>query len=483
MTWSIEQLEELRQIADKQADAAVHAIFESKQSSFLRETLSKMASNDSNELGQSFPESMIPGPLYDLINTELTQQFTDEDITMFQKAHEIWKAKGVRFVYVLFFRSLVYTYYAEKPANVLRLTRLLETHPRRRIIETAQFVFDVMDKDWWTPGKRGIITTVKIRLMHSAMRYMLLNHEALEPYEADKWGQPISQEDMVATNQVFSLTFIEGMNMLNDVLTPDEQEAWYYTWRRVGKMLGVEDELLSASVAEANELQLAIYKHLFNAPDHKSGVELSQALVVALEGFFMPEKFVLIQMKKMLHDNLFPQIFNELLGPTYEAKYPGLFAENVSSDGLLPEHVYDEFAVELLNFHTAITSNRATQKANLTPNNIQNTFNITDKHLDLLQTLMGDMKKLPVVSTMQHDFEEIKAKTADVFHRLLGSVEHVQAAEELALNIVKLKDKMMIMAIDSVSIIIIDLLSVYFREGKYAGFRISDDLKEHWELE
>lgn len=37
-------------------------------------------------------------------------------------------------------------------------------------------------------------------------------------------------------------------------------------------------------------------------------------------------------------------------------------------------------------------------------------------------------------------------------------------------------------AMNSVGGVIIGVLSLYFREGKEAGFRIPTDLKEHWAL-
>jgi ER-bound oxygenase mpaB/B'/Rubber oxygenase, catalytic domain len=481
MTWTVDQLEAFRHIKDQPADDAIAAIFASQSSGVLRTALSKIASNDSKELAHSFPESMVPGPLYDLINSELSQSFTDTDIEMFRRTHKVWREKGIKFVYILLFRSLPYTYEAEMPANVLTMTRLLETHPARRIIETAQFVFDVMDKDWWMPGNRGIITTVKIRLMHAAMRHMILNNEAQTPWDF-AWGQPICQEDMVATNQIFSLTFFEGMAMLGDELEAEDKEAWFYTWQRVGKILGVQDALQVSNVAEAISLQSAVYKHLFVSPTHKAGIELTKALVGALEQFLMPEKFILIQMKKMLYDEAYPNIINDMLAPTYQEKYPELFQENAGPNGLLPEHIYDHFLEELAGFHGAVSKVRSEKKAANDAANVPNSASITDKHLDILSIVLSDIKKLPLAGVLEHDFELIRQKTSDIFHKLLGFGHHIDEAEGQISGMVKLKDKLMIVAIDSISVILVDLLSVHFRPGKDAGFRISDDLKEHWEL-
>jgi len=163
-TWNGIDLDLLRQVMDKPADEAVSALLESGSMDHLRTLLIDMAQND------SIASDQLPKPMYDFIKGELAYSFSPEDIEFFNQTHEIWKEKGMKFIFILMFRSLPYTYMAEKPANVLKMTKLLIEHPERRIFETAQFVFDVMDKNWWEPDKRGILTALKVRIMHAAMR-------------------------------------------------------------------------------------------------------------------------------------------------------------------------------------------------------------------------------------------------------------------------------------------------------------------------
>jgi hypothetical protein len=78
--------------------------------------------------------------------------------------------------------------------------------------------------------------------MHSSMRHVILDNKNGEKWNED-WGKPISQEDLVATNQVFSLEFFKGMSMLGDTLSPEEQKAWFHTWKTIGRIMGVQDNL------------------------------------------------------------------------------------------------------------------------------------------------------------------------------------------------------------------------------------------------
>ncbi|MBK6389687.1 MAG: DUF2236 domain-containing protein [Saprospiraceae bacterium] len=203
-SWNDSDLNEFRQIMDPDADAAVQSLYKSVRFKTDRDELRAMAAND------AFVPVDLPDDLRLFVEKELSTTFTADDISKFEMTREIWKENGVQFIFILFFRALPYTYMAEKPANVLRLTKLLEDQPTRRVFETAQFVFDIMDKDWWDPEHRGILTALKVRIMHAAMRYNLLTNPEGEPWNKEAWGMPISQEDLIATNQCFPLSFLKA---------------------------------------------------------------------------------------------------------------------------------------------------------------------------------------------------------------------------------------------------------------------------------
>ena len=197
--WNGINLEDQRLIMDPPADDAVESIFEKENMGYLAGLLKNMAQND------DFVSDKLPKSMHDFVQKELSFSFTDQDIKYFNQTQKIWEKKGMKFIFILFFRALPYTYRAEKPANVLRMTKLLITHAERRIFETAQFVFDVMDKKWWTPDKKGILTATKIRIMHAGMRHVILDNNNSNEQWNPEWGKPVSQEDLIATNQVSHL--------------------------------------------------------------------------------------------------------------------------------------------------------------------------------------------------------------------------------------------------------------------------------------
>lgn len=450
-TWNGIDLDALRHVMDEPADQAVLSLYESKSMHHLRALLTDMAENDS-----AVPEE-LPTIMHDFVKDELEFQFSDYDIEMFKKSHHIWKEKGMKFCFVLFFRSLPYTYMAEKPANVLRMTKLLIEQPERRVFETAQFVFDVMDENWWEPDKRGILTALKVRIMHASMRHIILDKDGGEKWD-EEWGMPISQEDLVATNQTFSLEFFKGIEYLGDSLSEEEQIAWFHTWKRIGQLMGVQDNLLCKDIEEAWSLQDAIYNHLFHDENY-SGVTLSKALVETMAHFMLTPKFVLLLMRKMLADDKYPECFNKMLEPTYGKLYPEVFhkpetaEEKAKHDELLRSHFHEH----LKEYHGKVSEHRQKQKASM-------------PKLSLKARFISLFIRKPKRRRHLLDLH------LDIFHNLL----HHEDGET---PVDRLEEEMIKTAMSAIGGIMVSVLSVYFRDGKKTGFRIPDNLKDHWALE
>lgn len=453
--WNGIDLEALREVMDKPSDEAISSVYESHSMHHIAAILKGMAKND------GLVSEELPPALLDFIQIELNRPFSSDDIEMFNQAHEVWKKHGMKFIFILFFRALPYTYMAEKPANVLRMTRLLETHTDRRVIETAQFVFDVMDKKWWEPDKRGILTALKIRIMHSAMRHIILHPDKKGEKWNDDWGKPISQEDLVATNQVFSLEFFKGMEMLGQPLSAQEQKAWFHTWKTIGSIMGVQDELISKTVEEAWQLQHKIYDHLFNDQTH-SGIALSKALVDTMHHFHMPEKLILLLMKTMLADEQFPDCFERMLGPSYSDSYPEYFVSHKTAEDKnkhREEVLHKHFHSHIKEFYHAISEKKSELKKE------KNQSGFFAKLLSRILTLFG------IKFSGSHSIDLHLGKMHNILHDL-ESGEPVEKLEEDAI-------------LELISIfggIMVAVLSIHFRQGKESGFRIPNDIQENWAL-
>lgn len=452
--WNGIDLEALRQVMDKPADDAVLSVYKSNSMEHLRTILTDLAKNE------SMVSSELPKPMRDFVESELNFSFTPEDIELFNQTHEIWKKKGMRFIFILFFRALPYTYMAEKPANVLTMTKLLVDQPERRIFETAQFVFDVMDENWWEPDQRGILTALKVRIMHAAMRHVILDDTIGEKWN-EAWGKPISQEDLIATNQVFSLEFFKGLSMLGDDLSPEEQHAWFHTWKTIGKIMGVQDNLLCKNVNEAWDLQHNVYEHLFNDTT-VAGIPLTKALVETLHHFHLPTKLTLLIMRKMLADKQFPNCFNRMLGPSYKDEYPEVFqdfdteGENTAHEKLLRSHFHDQ----IKKYYKDIIDKKTDY------NKLKPLSGIIERIIAWVRKRLGlNLQKI-------HRFETHLNK----IHKIL----HPDGSDDF---IDELDEKLMMDAMSSLGTVMVGILTLHFRKGKQSGFRIPKTLQENWEID
>jgi hypothetical protein len=340
------------------------------------------------------------------------------------------------------------------------MTKLLETHAERRIFETAQFVFDVMDKNWWEPTHRGILTALKVRIMHAAMRHVILDSEKQGEKWNNEWGKPISQEDLIATNQVFSLEFFKGMAMLGLSLSSEEKKAWFHTWKTIGKIMGVNDELICATVDEAWDLQHTVYAHLFK-DETISGITLAKALVETLKHFHLPEKLILLLMKTMLADEQFPDCFERMLGPSYATAHPELFVvHNSEEEKEIHKKVLNKhFHEQVKDYHNILK----TKKDEFKPK--QEKMGFITKILFLIMSFFGFNKK--------GDF---------LFDIHLGKMHNLLYDKATGEPVEELEEEMIVELMKLFGGIMVAILSLHFRKGKETGFRIPATLQDNWAL-
>jgi len=158
---------------------------------------------------------------------------------------------GVLGTFVLAFRSLVGGYCSPAGNKPLAFSGRLKTAAARRLSETGRFVEAVSLPVGLNRGAPGFIAAARVRLMHAQVRRFLT---ASPRWDANAWGTPINQLDMAGTVLLFSLSVIEGLERLGVPLTSVNAEDLLHLWRHAGYLLGVREELLCATRAEAQTL-------------------------------------------------------------------------------------------------------------------------------------------------------------------------------------------------------------------------------------
>lgn len=155
----------------------------------------------------------------------------------------------------------------------LALSGQLVHRASQRLKDTTRYVFAVCQRDGLARGAEGFAMTVRVRLIHSQVRRLLLASGA---WRGDAWGAPVNQCHMAATNLMFSIGVLDALSRIGHRFQTREREALVHLWRYAGYLLGVDEGLLVAD-EQASRRLLDLVFAFEPAPDDDS-----RALVDAL---------------------------------------------------------------------------------------------------------------------------------------------------------------------------------------------------------
>ncbi|WP_329089894.1 DUF2236 domain-containing protein [Actinomadura citrea] len=121
---------------------------------------------------------------------------------------------------------------------------------RDRITKTAKLGYDIGSEKAFEPDGEMIVTCVKTRLVHAAVRHLLPK----SPYwtKAADEKIPISQADMMVTWHSLPTTVMQNLVRWKVPIPDAESEAFLLSWQLAGHMLGIQDEYIPKSWDEAN---------------------------------------------------------------------------------------------------------------------------------------------------------------------------------------------------------------------------------------
>jgi ER-bound oxygenase mpaB/B'/Rubber oxygenase, catalytic domain len=267
--WTDEFLEKMRQQCDPPADDAVGRLFQQGKVPEANSLMKLLVANE-----QVLPETLPAGLREYFEQSGQLPPWVDRELL--RAGEGLFTRYGPQALVALLCASLPSCYAAARIAQVLHLTVRLESDPFRRILETSQMVIDVMAPGGLEPGGYGLRSAQKVRLMHAAIRHLIRRSGHWNP----EWGQPINQEDLAGTLMTFAFVVPEGLKALRIDLTDEQQQAWLYVWRAVGRIIGVDERLIPADMDEARELTHFIRER--QVAYSKEGVAMTAALI---EGF------------------------------------------------------------------------------------------------------------------------------------------------------------------------------------------------------
>ncbi|WNG32104.1 DUF2236 domain-containing protein [Cystobacter fuscus] len=263
--WTDALLEPFRSVGDPVADPVVESIFANNEAAVVTRMLRSIAAN----------EHLVPAEMPDAVENYLNQ--TDDwpawaDPEKVRIGQRLFGRYGMQMALALFTWSLPSCYACAKGAQVLTATGRIDKYVNHRIIETSQFLLDVMAEGGLERGGRGVRTAQKIRLLHATIRYHVRHYPKWQP----EWGTPINQEDQAITLLTFAL-LPRTLTKLGLDFTPEEEDAFFHCWRVIGHILGIDAALLPRDPNEGQQLWDAITRRQV-APS-EAGRTLTRALI------------------------------------------------------------------------------------------------------------------------------------------------------------------------------------------------------------
>ena len=216
----------------------------------------------------------LPAPVREYF--EQTEGPLAVDPEALRRAQNVFATYGPEILMVLAFGSLPAAYAAHKGVQVLYRTAFLEKRPMRRVLETSRMMAEVMAPDGVAAEGRGLRIIQKVRLMHAGIRHMVQTDEEL-PWDDGALGVPINQEDLAGTLMTFSYVVLLGLEQLHLTLHPDDANGYLQTWSAIGRLMGIDDDLIPETMGEAEALTTRIrQRQLAGSPE---GIALTHALI------------------------------------------------------------------------------------------------------------------------------------------------------------------------------------------------------------
>jgi len=274
--FSDDELQAYRHKTDPVADAVIERILDAGRAEDINAMYKQLIEND----------DVVPAQLPQFAQ----DYFRDSDalpewadMARVRNGQEFFNKYAPEMALMLSLASLPTCYGCADGAQVLWRSHRIADPANRRILETTQFVLDVMEVGGLDPDSdaRGLRVIQKVRLMHASIRYYIGQHQSADPFPDADWGKPINQEDLVNTLMSFSRVTVNGLRNLGHRIDPVEEEDFFHAWRVIGHLMGIDADLNPTTVSEGQALMEQICRR--NWKPSPEGSELTEAVIKFVE--------------------------------------------------------------------------------------------------------------------------------------------------------------------------------------------------------
>lgn len=306
------------------------------------------------------------------LNFYFSDEFTPHHFTIspaekeiLHKAALFFNTHAVEATIILAVRSLLKQYAAYNATQVLGSTQMLKQYPHRRILATMDFVLDVMANNAFEPTGAGMRSIQKLRLVHAMIRHRIKTksrqdenkndspikdnshavpqfHETTpaanrydpqisttywngrNTWNAQAWGEPINQQDMIFAVHTFSVEVLDGLIESGEKISEEDKQIYYMAWNIIGRLLGVNNEINPTDYYKGKALQQRIYnaQFKFRVTDAHGKLipnpiapALATPLVTFIQQFVrLPKVEYVYAIIKHYNNDVDEKLFDDLLG-------------------------------------------------------------------------------------------------------------------------------------------------------------------------
>jgi hypothetical protein len=120
---------------------------------------------------------------------------------------------------------------------------------RERVAKTGKLGYDIGTKNAYDPDGEMIVTCIKTRLTHSAVRHLITSSPRWQ--NGANIPAPISQRDIIITWHSLATFVHRTLAKWNVQVTPAHSEGFLHVWQVTAHYLGVEDVYIPATWEDA----------------------------------------------------------------------------------------------------------------------------------------------------------------------------------------------------------------------------------------
>ncbi|KAI0385354.1 hypothetical protein F5Y04DRAFT_268786 [Hypomontagnella monticulosa] len=155
---------------------------------------------------------------------------------------------------------------------------------RRRLLETTQHTLNVTrDLDSIKPGGEGFEDSVRVRLLHAAVRRRIMGMAKSKPkyYKIRKFGVPINDLDCIGTINTFSAALI-WMGLPRQGIWLREQEIVDYLalWRYIAYLMGTPHDWMSTPASARRMMESLLVAEI---KPSKASANLANNIITGLQ--------------------------------------------------------------------------------------------------------------------------------------------------------------------------------------------------------